>query len=158
VHVVVPAQFRQNVIAGLVVYVWAVFGLAKTCSAFAVGKALPMVGAVVSPRALGGLTMLPFAIMLIVALLPFRKATSGANPAGRALVRSWLLEGGRLFLVLGVVAAGVETLFLVAALPVLRTGLGPEARGTIGIALAMLLYAGAGWIAYRWAKRRIDAR
>jgi hypothetical protein len=157
VHVLVPAQFRQNVIVGLVVYVWAVFGLAKTCSAFAVGKALPTVELVISPRALGGLTMLPFAIMLIVALLPFRSA-AGANPTGRALVRSWLLEGGRLFLVLGVAAAGVETLFLVAALPVLRPGLGPEARGTIGVALAVLLYAVAGWIAYRWAKRRIDAR
>ena len=155
---VVPAQFRQNVIVGLVVYAWAVFGLAKTSTAFAVGKALPMVVGVISPRALGGLTTVPFAIMLIVALLPFRKATAGANPAGRGIVRSWLLEGGWLFLVLGIVAAGIETFFLVAALPVLRPGFGPEARGTIGATLAILLYAVAAWIAYRWAKRRIDAR
>ncbi|MGH8640688.1 MAG: hypothetical protein ACRET6_03195, partial [Burkholderiales bacterium] len=118
----VPAQFRQNVIVGLVVYAWAVFGLAKTSTAFAVGKALPMVGGVISPRALGGLTTVAFAIMLIVALLPFRKATAGANPAGRGLVRSWLLEGAWQFLVLGIVAAGIETFFLVAALPVLRPG------------------------------------
>jgi hypothetical protein len=156
--VVVPAQFRQNVIVGLVVYAWAVFGVAKTSFAFALGRALPMVGVVVSPRALGGLTMIPFAIMLAVALLPFRKATAGANPAGRLLVRSWLLQGARLFLLLGIIAAGVETLFLAYVLPVLRPGFGPEARGLIGATLAILLYAVAAWIAYRWAKRRIDAR
>jgi hypothetical protein len=156
--VVVPAEFRQNVIVGLVVYAWAVFGLAKTSCAFAVGKMLPIVGADISPRALGGLTMIPFAFMLIVALLPFRKAAANASPASRVLVRSWLLEGGWLFVVLGIVAAGIETLFLVAALPVLRPEFGPEAQGTNGAILAILLYAVAAWIAYRWAKRLIDAR
>ncbi len=155
---VVPAEFRQNVIVGLVVYAWAVFGLAKTTCAFAVGKVLPMAGADISPRAFGGLTMIPFAFMLIVAVLPFRKAGAGANPAAKALVRSWLLEGGWLFVVLGIAAAGVETLFLVAALPVLGPGLGPEGRGTMGALLTILLYAVAAWMAYRWAKRRIDAR
>jgi hypothetical protein len=156
--VVVPAEFRRNVIVGLVIYAWAVFGLTKTTCAFAVGKVLPMAGADISPRAFGGFTMVPFAFMLIVAVLPFRKAVAGANPAAKALVRSWLLEGGWLFVVLGIAAAGLETLFLVAALPVLAPRLGPEARGAMEALLVILLYAAAAWIAYRWAKRRIDAR
>ena len=155
---VVPAEFRRNVIAGLVIYTWAVFGLTKTACAFAVGKVLPMAGASASPRAFGGSAMVLFAFILIVAVLPFRRAVAGANPAARAFVRSWLLEGGWLFAVLGTAAAGLETLLLVTVLPALRPGLGPEARGAIGALLVILLYAAAAWIAYRWAKRRIDAR
>jgi hypothetical protein len=156
--VVVPVQFRQNVIFGTFVYAWAVFGLAKTGSAYLVGKALPMAGVATLPRALGGSTAILFAIMLIVALLPFQRATAGANPAAKALVRSWLLQGAWLFLVLGIIAAAIEALFLAYALPVLRPGFAPEGRGAIAVALTVLLYAVAAWIAYRWAKRRIDAR
>jgi len=157
--VIVPVKFRPNVIAGLALYAWAVFGLAKTSFAFGLGKALPMLGYAMPARGLGGLTTIPFLIMLIVALLPFRKATAGANPAGKATVRSWLLQGAWLFLVLGIIAAGIETIFFLGTvLPILEPSFGPEARGTVGSALTVLLYVAAAWISYVWAKRRVDAR
>ena len=156
--VLVPAQDRQNVVTALVVYAWLVFGLAKSTVALALSKGLLAWTYEIPERALGGLTVIPFAIMLIATLLVFRKVAAGGNPAGRAVFGRWLLQGAFLFAVLGVGAAAIETVFLGAVVPALKLSFGPEARGTIGVAVVAILYAMAALIAYRWAKRRVDAR
>jgi hypothetical protein len=154
----VPARDRQNVITALVIYAGLVFGLSKSAVALAFGRALPMLGYELPTRAFGGYTTVLFVVMLVAMLFVFRRVAAGGNPAGRALFSHWLLQGALLLAAVGAIAAAVETVFLGAVVPAMKPYFEPQVRGTVGVAVTAAVYGIAVWIAYRWAKGRVDAR
>jgi hypothetical protein len=138
-----------------VVYCFTVFGLAKNAGVFGL-KRLPVIGYETPQRASPGLLALTFLVGVVVVLLVLRATVSG-SPV-RATFNSWLLQGARLFLLLGLLAALVDTLFFGTVLSQIRSSLAPAVRGAIAGALGLSLYVAAVLIAYLWAQRRIDAR
>jgi hypothetical protein len=154
----VPDRDRPTAISALVVYTFLVFGTAKSSAALALGMGLPLFGYEIPGRPLGGATAILFVLALAATLLVFRKVAAGGSRSGRSLFARWLLQGAWQFILIGTIASVLERLFLSAVLPTLRPHFDPAVRGAIGATFTGVLYGIAVLIAYRWAKRRIDAR